>query len=158
MMQRKIVTNKILCEKYPFLIPRNIWTDEIDEDYDYSWTRLDDLEPGWRIAFGEQLCEELKEALSKADYVDKFRFTQIKEKYGKLCLYNLGCNQEAWNVIRKYERLSKYVCGQCGQSATKVTTGWIYPYCDECAKRIGEYEYFADINEFYRSDKDDRNI
>ena len=76
--------NKELCEKYPFLIPRNVFTDQISENYDYSWTRLDDLEPGWKIAFGEQLCEELKEALSKAHYVNKFRFSCIKEKLAHL--------------------------------------------------------------------------
>ena len=149
-----IQKNKELCEKYPFLIPRNVWTDKISEDYNYSWTRLDDLEPGWRIAFGEQLCEELKDALAKADYVDKFRFSQIKEKWGALCLYNFGCNQEAWDVIHKYEKLSRYICGHCGKPATKVSTGWIYPYCDECAERFAKYKYFADINEFYRSDGD----
>lgn len=149
-----IQKNKELCEKYPFLIPRNVWTDKISEDYNYSWTRLDDLEPGWRIAFGEQLCEELKDALAKADYVDKFRFSQIKEKWGALCLYNFGCNQEAWDVIHKYEKLSKYICGHCGKPATKVSTGWIYPYCESCSEKYAKYEYFADINEFYRSDSD----
>lgn len=149
--------NKELCEKYPFLIPRNVWTDTIPEDYDYSWTRLDDLEPGWRIAFGEQLCDELKEALAQADYVYHFRFSQIKEKWGKLCLYNFGCNQEALDVIHKYERLSRYTCGHCGQRATKVSTGWVYPYCDDCAEKLAKYDYFADINEFYRGDDDGDN-
>lgn len=144
-----IEKNKELCDKYPFLIPRNVWTGEVVEDYDYSWTLLDTFEPGWKIAFGKQLCEELKEALEKANYVDKFMFSQIKEKYGHLCLYNFGCNQEAWDVIHKYEELSKYTCGRCGKPATKVTTGWIYPYCESCADKYAKYEYFADINEFY---------
>lgn len=141
--------NKELCDKYPFLIPRNLFTDEVTEGYDYSWTRLDELESGWKIAFGEQLCEELKEALAKANYVDKFRFSDIKEKWGHLCLYNFGCNQEAWDVIRKYEGLSKYTCGHCGKPATKISTGWIYPYCDECADNLSKYENFIDINEYY---------
>lgn len=147
-----IEKNKELCEKYPFLIPRNVFTDRIVENYDYSWTHLDDLEPGWQIAFGEQLCEELKEALAKANYVNQFRFSCIKEKWGGLRLNNFGCNQEAWDVIRKYEKLSKFTCGHCGKPATKVSTGWIYPYCDECADKFAKYEYFADINEYYRSD------
>ena len=142
--------NKELCERYPFLIPRNVWTDKIPEDYDYSYTRLDDLEPGWRIAFGEQLCEELKSALEKADWVDAFRFTQIKEKWGKLCLYHFACNPSAIDVIRKYEKLSQYICGHCGKPATKVSTGWIYPYCDSCSDKLTKYEYFADIDEFYK--------
>lgn len=157
MTKSSVEKNKELCEKYPFLVPRNVWTDEVPEDYDYSWTRLDELESGWRIAFGEQLCEELKEALAQADYVDKFRFTTIKEKWGGLRLDNFGCNQEAWDVIHKYERLSKYTCGRCGNPATKVSTGWIYPHCNECADKYAKYEYFADINEFYGSDDDGNN-
>ena len=153
-MKSDIEKNKELCEKYPFLIPRNVWTDAIPEDYDYSWTRLDDLEPGWRIAFGEQLCDELKEALAQADYVEHFRFSQIKEKWGKLCLYHFGCNPSAQAVIHKYEKLSKCTCGHCGKPATKVSTGWIYPYCTSCAENLAKYDYFADINEFYRSDDD----
>lgn len=152
-----IEKNKELCEKYPFLIPRNVFTDKIHENYDYSWTRLEEIEKGWRIAFGEQLCEELKEALANADYVNKFRFSVIKEKWGSLRLDNFGCNQEAWDVIHKYERISKYTCGRCGKPATKVSTGWIYPYCDECAEKFAQYEYFADINEFYGSDNDGNN-
>lgn len=149
--------NKELCEKYSFLIPRNVWTDEVCEDYDYSYTRLDDLEQGWKIAFGERLCEELKDALAKANYVDKFRFTDIKEKWGHLCLYNFGCNQEAWDVIHKYERMSKYVCKQCGKPATKVSIGWISSYCDDCAEKLNRYEEFVDINKYYRSDIDGNN-
>jgi hypothetical protein len=146
----RIKKNKELCDKYPFLIPRNVWTGQISDGYDYSWTLLDDFEPGWRIAFGEQFCEELKEALAKANYVDDFRLTDIKEKWGALHIYNFGCNQEAWDVIHKYEKLSKYTCGRCGASATKVSTGWIYPYCSDCADKFAKYEYFADINEFYK--------
>lgn len=149
------MTNKELCEKYPFLIPRNVWTDDILENYDYSWTLLDNFEDGWRIAFGEKFCEELKEALSKANYVDNFRFSQIKEKYGHLCLYNFGCNEEAWNIIRKYEKLSKYTCGKCGQPATKIGMSWIYPYCSSCADKINKYERFIDIDEYYKEVKMD---
>ena len=132
--------------------PRNVWTDNVAEDYDFSYTILDQFEIGWRLAFGERLCTELKEALEKANYVDKFRFSQIKEKWGHLCLYNFGCNQEAWGVIHKYEKISKYTCGHCGKPATKVSTGWIYPYCDDCAEKSAKHEYFADINDFYRRD------
>ena len=152
-----IEKNKELCVKYPFLIPRNVFTDEIPEGYDYSYTRLDDFEPGWKISFGEQLCEELKEALEKANYLEEFRFTDIKEKWGTLHLYNFGCNQESWDVIHKYEKASRYICGHCGKPATKVSTGWIYPYCDECADKFAKYEYFADINDFYGRDDDGNN-
>ena len=57
--------NKQLIEKYPFLMPYNIWTGEPIEDYDYEYTWLDDMPDGWRNAFGLQMCEELKQALNK---------------------------------------------------------------------------------------------
>ena len=45
--------NKQLCEKYPFLLPRNRWTGLVHPDYDYSYTELDAMPTGWRKAFGE---------------------------------------------------------------------------------------------------------
>ena len=150
------MNNKELCEKYPFLIPRNRWTDAIPEDYNFEYTELDSLEDGWRTAFGEQLCEELKEALIKTNCLDDYRITQIKEKWGFLHWYS-NTNDEIRKVISKYEKISKYTCGHCGKPATKVGTGWIYPYCDECADKLAKYEYFADINKFYGSDDDGDN-
>ena len=35
-----------LIEKYPFLLPRNDWTGEVVEDYDYEFTWANDLEDG----------------------------------------------------------------------------------------------------------------
>lgn len=47
-----------------------------------TYTELDAMEPGWRKAFGIQLCEELKAQLKKDHYLYKYRITQIKEKFG----------------------------------------------------------------------------
>jgi hypothetical protein len=99
--------NKELIERYPFLQPRNIWTDQKPEGFNYNYTRLDEIPDGWKVAFGFKLCEELREALVEADYLDKFRFSQIKEKYGRLCLYNFGVPEKAHEVIRKYENFPK---------------------------------------------------
>ena len=80
-MDEKIIAeNKRLVEEYPFLIPRNRFTDEIPDDYDYTYTELDDMPDGWRKAFGEQMCAEIKEALGPDIY--DYRVIQIKEKYG----------------------------------------------------------------------------
>ena len=38
-MDEKIIAeNKRLVEEYPFLIPRNLFTDEIPDNYDYTYT------------------------------------------------------------------------------------------------------------------------
>lgn len=139
--------NKRLIEDYPFLQPRNIWTDQIPEGFNYNYTRLDEIPDGWKVAFGFKLCEELREALVEADYLDKFRFSQIKEKYGRLCLYNFGVPEKAHEVIRKYEKLSKTTCILCGAPATKISCSWISPYCDGCG--ILEEEDYIPIKEYY---------
>lgn len=55
--------NKALIVKYPFLLPRNRWTDKVAEDYDYTYTELDAMPRGWRIRFSEEMVEEIKEEL-----------------------------------------------------------------------------------------------
>lgn len=129
-----IEKNKKLVEKYPFLLPRNVWTDKLIPDYDYEFTNYDDIAIGWKIGFGEFLLEDLREALVKTNYLDKFRFTQIKEKYGSLRLYCNGCPEEVYDVLQKYEFISEYVCIYCGSPHACVVDdyGWYLPLCNDC--------------------------
>ena len=129
-------TNKRLVEEYPFLQPRDIWTDEIPKDYDYEYTLLDELDAGWRKAFGESLLKELKEILVKGNCLNTYRVDQIKEKYSTLRWYDHGYSEdvadEIYKLLSKYEDLSAFVCIDCGKPATQVTQDYICPYCDEC--------------------------
>lgn len=113
--------NKELCERYPFLIPRNAWSgmriteaqnggywpgnpDEIPE-YDWEYTIMDDMPKGWRIAFGDDLLEELREELIKYNYLDEYFPVQIKEKFGGLRWYDngypIGTLSEDYKEIRR---------------------------------------------------------
>lgn len=125
------MTNRELIGTYPFLLPRNLWTDEAVENYDYEFTRLDEMPAGWRKAFGEQMCAELKAVLSEEDLPD-YRVLQIKEKFGELRWYSNWHTDAIYAVTDKYEKLSARTCIICGKPATRITTGWISPYCDEC--------------------------
>ena len=83
---RDQLKNWILINKYPFLMPK-YWNPEtmqyeIDEDYKYNFTLLDEMPDGWRKAFGEMMCEEIKQELVRCDYLDEYMIIQIKEKYG----------------------------------------------------------------------------
>lgn len=148
-MQSNKESNHKLIERFPFLIPRNRWTGKIPEDYDYSYTELDSMPDGWRKAFGEQMCEDIREELVRAEYLDQYRITQIKEKYGTLCWYDFGCTERMLrDIILKYEHLSARTCIRCGNPATKVSTGWISPYCDTCAGKISHAERFISIKEW----------
>lgn len=131
--------NRCLCQRYPFLLPRNVWTGKVVENYNYTWTEADCFEPGWWKRFGIPLCEDLREVLLKYDYLEKFRFSQIKEKYGSLCLYDFGAPKE-WNEhLYAWEYISEHTCVRCGAFPVKMRDdGWVSPYCDSCFSRINK--------------------
>lgn len=142
-----IQKNKELVEKYPFLLPRNRWTGKADDDYDYSYTELDEMPEGWRKAFGEQMCAEITEALRKANYLNEYRILQIKEKWGFLHWYDAGAPDEVYQIINRYENLSARTCIRCGKPATKLSMGWICPWCDDCAAEMDGHDSFESIKE-----------
>lgn len=129
----KIEQNKKLIERYPFLLPRNRFTDKVQEDYDYSWTELDCLDEGWRKAFGEMILEEIRDDLIKEGLLNTYRIDQIKEKYGELRWYTRGGSKNEPDIVNKYTILSRNICGHCGQPDSGITKGgWIYPICKDC--------------------------
>lgn len=128
--------NNKLVEEFPFLECRNVFTDEKPESNLFTW--LDDMPEGWRIAFGIDLCKELKEALLKANALDDYRIHQVKEKFGGLRWYDSFCTAETRVIIDRYEVLSEKTCIKCGKPAEYSTKNWISPYCKECADSILE--------------------
>lgn len=151
--------NEYLCMEYPFLIPRNRWTDEIVEDFDFSYTKLDEVEEGWRTLC-LNLCEEIKQELLKYEgALEKYRIIQIKEKFGCLRWYDNSAIPEIYKIISKYEEMSKRICGKCGKPATRILTGWNYPFCEDC---VPEYEgqkfHTIDIEEFYKKFEEVTNV
>lgn len=96
------------------------------------YTELGALPSGWRKAFGLQICRELKRALLEdggRKRLNSYRIDQIKEKYGELCWYDHGGNEETNKIIAKYEYISQHTCIECGKAADYVTKGWVEPYC-----------------------------
>lgn len=163
--------NRELCEKYPFLIPHNRWSgmriteaqnggywprdpDAVPE-YDWEYTELDEMPDGWRKAFGEQLCEELKQELLKAggeEALNSYMIVQIKEKFGYLRWYDNGCTEKWYNeILPKYENLSERTCIRCGKPATRISVGWISPWCDDCVKGIRDNT--VSIEEWFKEDE-----
>lgn len=134
--------NKALLRKYPWLTPYNIWTGEISEDYGYERTWADSIPRGWRLAFGDQMIEELSQLLRKYS-VEDYQILQIKEKYGGLRWYDNGFPKVGFGEynswLYKYEELSFKTCINCGKPAIGYTKGWITPLCEECMKDM-EYD------------------
>ena len=149
-----IEKNKELVRKFPWLWPSDWnWNPIPEEEYDYSWTVLDEFPKGWKISFAEKMCEEIQIVLEKYDCIKDFHIDQLKEKYGSMRLYFGGLKDACYNavedIVSKYEGISAKTCCECGKPATKISKGWICPYCDECAeksKNIG----FVNIENFYQ--------
>ena len=147
-----------LIAQYPFLMPKY----ETNFDFSYSW--LDDVLDGWRIAFADDMLKELKEELIRLNYLNDYEIAQIKEKYGELRWYDYGTPVDETTgintiqeIIDKYTILSRKICIDCGKPARWVSKGWISPYCDECA-----HKYFSrnedsekDIYFYFKEVKDD---
>ena len=162
--------NRELCERYPFLIPWNRWSGKLITDcatgedgywpddpeshpeYDYEYTELDNMPDGWRKAFGEQMCEELRAALLQDGDLDRYKVVQCKEKYGTLRWYNNGTvvGSHVPDIEQKYERMSEHTCIVCGKPATRITLGWISPYCEDCCPD----ERYEPIEQFFEEDND----
>lgn len=129
--------NKELIEKYPFLLPRNVWSDEVAEDYDYTYTWLDDMPYGWREVYGLLICEDIVRCMG--DMVKDYRFCDIKEKWGSLRIYDNGATGELHDQFHKYEYLTENTCITCGKIGVPMTnTGWMMPLCEDCYNKEAE--------------------
>ena len=129
-----------LLMEYPWL---NMDEDEainyIDMDENEVYTYIDCAPNGW-AKLCEDLCAELKVLFDKVGYKD-YSLCQVKEKFGGLRWYDNGVPHEIYEeynkIIRKYEERSFHTCCKCGAPATKLSLGWICPFCDKCADEIG---------------------
>lgn len=107
-----------------------------------TYTEWDAIPDGWNKAFGKEFLQELGAAVKKLPREDrrKFRIQQIKEKYGSLRVYTNFGSPEIYDIIAKYEDISYHTCIGCGKPATKLTGGYILPYCDDCFAKHSYYD------------------
>lgn len=140
--EKVIEYNKALIRRYPFLMPSDIWTYKILEGFDYTYSLMDSMPEGWRIAFGDQMLEELREELVRHAYLNDYRILQIKEKFGQLCWYTNAVPKDSklFEIVQKYENMSLDYCIECGAPSTRMSTEWISPFCDECAHKLFDQE------------------
>lgn len=145
--QRK---NYELCMKYPILIPLNA---RDDDNYMYDCTSLDQMPGGWRIAFGEDWARDVQEILNKKlteSERDQVYIVDMKEKHGFLDVDINFYSVELDRVLDRYKELSKRTCIGCGKPATKISWGWICPWCDICSTYVRAE--MIDINEIFKED------
>jgi uncharacterized protein (DUF2164 family) len=87
---------------------------------------------GWEKLI-ENLCEELDIYLKKNP--QNFQVVQVKSKFGMLCFYNNGIDDEGYKIISKYVDLSERTCEFCGKDGASPTgKHWITTLCPDCVK------------------------
>lgn len=137
--------NEDLVRKYPFIA-------DPDDPDGYTW--LDGMPDGWLKAFGEKMCEELRDALVSDGMLERYRVFQVKEKFGGLRWYDSGGTGKTEKIIEKYVKLSYRTCVNCGDPAEYMSTGYILPFCGRCA-REEESRFmprFIPIDEYLKGD------
>ena len=101
---------------------------------------LEQLPIGWRIAFGNQLADDVIALAKKYNFENEYVVLQIKEKFGGLRWYEGYLPQEMYeehsDLIQKYEEMSYYTCVICGRAAIPPQSMFDQPMCDECRDNI----------------------
>ena len=99
---------------------------------DYEW--LDLMPTGW-----VDLAREMIDKIKKVNHI--FTIYDMKEKWGHIDMYGYPYTPEVDEIISEYSYKSSRTCFQCGKPATKYSTGYILPFCEECAKESPQHRY-----------------
>lgn len=107
--------------------------------------------PGWNSLFEEakQIIDEWNE--KHKDGLDtwggyKLEFSQVKEKWGELCIYLNFYPDEIYDKLVELEQRSRHICEHCGSTENvtqEKTHGWYMTLCPECRKK--ELERYNNI-------------
>lgn len=142
-MEKQVQLNKFLVDRYPYLLPRNVFTGKVVSDYNYEYLiGLEEIEIGWGKLF-LMMCEDIRQPLIDNNHLEHFRFHQVKQKWGEMVIYVNSAPQLVFDIIDSYTAVSKYICNACGEIATKRTTGYVLPYCDKCFEECQRHDFSA---------------
>lgn len=103
----------------------------------YDW--LYSIPKGWE-KIGQQMIQEC-EAIEP-----NYTIADMKEKWGELRIVSYVPDKEGWptpsdyadkliEIEDKCTEQSSRTCCICGKPATKMSIGWICPYCDDCGDK-----------------------
>ena len=96
----------------------------------YKWLEL--IPPGW-IDLAQKMIEECETIEPNFELID------LKEKWGMIRMFSYPYTEQIAKIEHKYEQLSSQICCKCGKPATKLSTGWILPWCDKCSQDEEKY-------------------
>ena len=83
----------------------------------------------------DKLCDSIQSYIDHNDKGNQLEATQVKEKYGSLRFYTNGESDIIHGMIWLAERMSEYICEECGSTEdVQQTEGWIVSLCPEHMK------------------------
>lgn len=114
-----------------------------------------ELPDGWKETF-QQMCELLDRTLRAHDATsDDITFLQVKEKFGQMRVYtdyseHIGSDLASVceDFIEAACSKTAKICCNCGNRADYDSTGWICPFCENCAKQIAQERHISFENNF----------
>lgn len=130
-----------LIRKYPALFQKS---NDIDINVDDGWFDIIDtlfsliyyelVHTENLLKYSEHCCLS-SEIKSREDNIIKAKenlpiLTQIKEKFGTLCIYASNTTQEVESYITFAQSMSEKVCEKCGCPGKLRRTGWLKVLCD----------------------------
>lgn len=82
------------------------------------------------------LSAQIKNLPSKYDETrDRFRASQVKEKFGTLRFYMSYETEEMYGAISMAEEMSAITCEVCGKPGKLYNDGWCVTRCEECRRK-----------------------
>ena len=130
-------------------MPKDRYTGRVAKNYDYSYTKLDEMPIGWKKKFGLRMCTAIRTNLTTEDALKRFNIEEFKEEYGALKVYTYGSTRIIERLlIPQFSKMSERTCCVCGADATKIAIVWTMPVCDKCANSKLPNSY-VDIDYFY---------
>lgn len=113
---------RALQDKYGFLKPTSVREGLMAFGFE--------CDDGW-LPILEDLFEKMDKAVKKTGPKD-FKISQVKEKFGGLCVYTHGGNEKIYSLISEAELKAGATCEVCGKPGeNKAVTGWYKTTCKE---------------------------
>ena len=106
------------------------------------------INPGWHARF-LQAMDCINEVLTEDEIpLNAFNIDQLKEKFGAVRIYwhlsddcanevvRARIESEISGILDEMMNETDHICCECGNPATYQSTGWVLPYCRQCAERL----------------------
>lgn len=120
------INTKYLLEKYPKIFIQHSLSPQKTA---MCW--LFECGDGWFWLI-KHLCAQLQWDIDRNEY-PQIEATQVKEKFGSLRFYVNNSNNEQSAMITLSERLSEFICEDCGSTDNVTQTrGYIRSLCKKC--------------------------